>query len=192
MTSCQSEPLAATAPHLPPSPRRGGSGRRAPAWLAMAALATVLGATPPPAAPEATPAAKAATATLELAAVSVSPAAPGADTLCQLRVEVVDHGDRIASQLAFIVKVNGQELPVYRNQLFMQRLDPGKSATVRLYNFWTTETGRAAPADGKYRIEVTLAAARWYQIANENGTEVWTPLGTVDGLPVTATTTAGK
>jgi hypothetical protein len=131
-------------------------------------------------------------ASLAIGAVTVTPAAPGADTLCQLRVELRNGGTEIASQLAFAVKVNGAELPVYRNQLFMQRIDPGKPATVRLYNFWTTETGRDAPADGRYRVEVTLAAARWYRIGTEDGVEVWTPLGPVPGLPVTASATVGR
>ena len=125
-------------------------------------------------------------------AVTVTPAAPGPDTLCQLRVELRNGGDKIASELAFAVKLNGQELPVYGNHLFMQRLDPGKPATVRLYNFWTTETGRPAPADGKYKIEVSLLAARWYQVAMEQGVEVWTPVGVVPGLPVSAQATVGK
>ena len=129
---------------------------------------------------------------LALSAVTVTPATPGADTLCELRVEVANQGDRIASQLAFTVKVNGQELPVYRNQLFMQRLDPGKTATVRLYNFWTTESTRAAPKDGKYRIEVTLREAKWYEIATKDGVEDWTPLAAVAGLPLTATVIVGK
>jgi len=129
---------------------------------------------------------------LALAAVTVTPPAPGADTLCQLRVEVTNRGDRIASQLAFAVKVDGRELPVYRNQLFMQRLDPGKTSTVRLYNFWTTETDRPAPADGKYRVEVTLREAKWYKIAAKEGVEEWTPLSPVPGLPITATAVVGR
>ena len=135
---------------------------------------------------------KPAASPLVLAAIKVTPANPGADTLCQLRVEVSNQGERIASQLAFTVKVNGQELPVYRNQLFMQRLDPGKTSTVRLYNFWTTETSRPAPADGKSRVEVTLREAKWYEIATKDGVEEWTPLQPVPGLPVTATLVVGK
>ncbi len=134
----------------------------------------------------------AAASPLALTAVTVTPPNPGPDTLCQLRVEVKNGGERIASQLAFAVKVNGQELPVYRNQLFMQRLDPGKTSTVRLYNFWTTETGRAAPADGKYRVEVTLASAQWYTVATKDAVEEWKPQGAVPGMPVTATATVGK
>ncbi|HEV8240407.1 MAG TPA: hypothetical protein VGS57_13640 [Thermoanaerobaculia bacterium] len=153
-----------------------------------AALVAVVVAAAAPAAEAPKPAAS----PLVLAAIAVAPPSPGADTLCQLRVEVANKGDRIASQLAFTVKVNGQELPVYRNQLFMQRLDPGKTATVRLYNFWTTETSRPAPADGKYRVEVTLREAKWYEIATKDGVEEWTPRDPVPGLPVTATVVVGK
>jgi hypothetical protein len=149
----------------------------------VAALSGVAGAaeTAPPPPPPA----------ITLAAVAVTPPKPGPDTLCQLRVDLKNGGDRIASQLAFAVKINGQELPVYRNQIFMQRLDPGTATTLRLYNFWTTETGRAAPADGKYRVEVTLVEARWYRIGTEDGVEVWTPIEPVPGLPMTATLTVG-
>ncbi|HXT22925.1 MAG TPA: CARDB domain-containing protein [Thermoanaerobaculia bacterium] len=122
----------------------------------------------------------------------MTPPNAGPDTLCQLKVDVKNAGDRIASQLAFAVKINGQELPVYRNQLFMQRLDPGKTTTVKLYNFWTTESTRPAPADGKYKVEVTLQSAQWYQIATKDSTEEWTPQGAVSGLPVTATVTIAK
>jgi hypothetical protein len=135
---------------------------------------------------------KPASSPLTLRAVTVTPATPGTDTLCELRVDVANEGDRIASQLGFTVEVNGQELPVYRNQLFMQRLDPGKTASVRLYNFWTSETSRPAPKDGKYRIEVTLREAKWYEIATQEGVEDWTPLSAVPGLPVTASLTVGR
>jgi len=169
--------------------RASGNVRRR-RWYG-AALAAVGGLMLGASAPAAEPA-KPAASPLALAAIHVTPPSPSADTLCQLRVDVTNKGDRIASQLAFTVKVNGQELPVYRNQLFMQRIDPGKTSTVRLYNFWTTETSRPAPADGKYRIEVTLREAKWYEIATQDGVEEWTPLQPVPGLPVTATLVAGK
>jgi hypothetical protein len=156
--------------------------------VTIAALAAfLLAATARPDAPP-----KPASSPLTLSAVTVTPATPDADTLCQLRVDIANQGDRIASQLGFTVKVNGQELPVYRNQLFMQRLDPGKTATVRLYNFWTSETSRPAPKEGRYRIEVTLREAKWYEIAIKDGVEDWTPLSPVPGLPVTASLTVGR
>ena len=145
--------------------------------------------------PSSSPAAETAKPTpppLAIVAVTATPADAGADTLCQLRVDVANKGDRIASQLAFAVKVNGHDLPVYRNHLFMQRLDPGKTTSLRLFNFWTTETGRPAAADGKYHVEVTLLNAKWYDIALKDNVEEWTPRDPVSNLPVTATTTVGK
>jgi hypothetical protein len=122
----------------------------------------------------------------------VQPGSPGIDTLCQLRVQVRNRGERIASQLAFQVRVNGHELPVYRNQLFMQALPPGEVSEVRLYNFWTTETGRPAPEDGRLRVEVVLTEAHWYSIAeDDDGVEVWSPLEAVPGLPASGTLTLG-
>jgi hypothetical protein len=123
---------------------------------------------------------------LVLEAVEILPRALAPDTLCQLRVQVRNRGERAISQLAFRVTVNGQELPVYRNQLFMQALPPGELSEVRLYNFWSTETGRPAPADGRLRVDVALTEAQWYRIADEEGVEVWTPLGEVPGLPASA------
>jgi len=154
------------------------------------ALAALLLTTPSPAAEAAKPAPP--PAPLAIVAATVIPPDAGPDTLCQLRVEIANRGDRIASQLAFAVKVDGHELPVYRNQLFMQRLDPGKTSTVHLYNFWTTETGRPVPADGRYRVEVTLREAQWYEIVTRGGIEEWSPLATVPGLPTAITLAIGK
>jgi hypothetical protein len=182
--------------HTPPlhRPARRRRGVAAGGWLGGLLLATLALAAEQaqPAAPPAETAKATAASPLALTAVRVTPPNPGPDTLCQLRVEIRNGGDRVASQLAFAVKVNGQELPVYRNQLFMQRLDPGKTSTVHLYNFWSSETNRPAPADGKHRVEVTLAAARWYTVATKDAVEEWTPQGDVPGLPTTATATAGK
>ena len=190
--SMRAEPMRhPRAQPLPRAARRRSRGLLLGTLLGVATLGSTLLVTVTLAAEQ--PAKPAAAASpLALTAVAVTPPNPGPDTLCQLRVEVKNGGDRIASQLAFAVKVNGQELPVYKNQLFMQRVDPGKTSTVRLYNFWTTETGRAAPADGKYRVEVTLASAQWYTVATKDAVEEWTPQGAVPGLPVTATATVGK
>ncbi|HEV8629351.1 MAG TPA: hypothetical protein VGV61_03470 [Thermoanaerobaculia bacterium] len=164
-----------------PPPRRHRYRLLALAGLALALFTLPGGAAERPAA-----------APIAITAVTVTPAAPAADTLCQLRVELDNHGDRVISQLAFTVKVNGQELPVYRRQLFMQRVDPGRRTQLRLYNFWSSETGRPAPADGKYKVEVSLVEAQWFRIGMEDGVEVWTPLGPVPGLPVNGVATAGK
>lgn len=124
-----------------------------------------------------------------LEAISVEPETPSADTLCKLKVTVQNKGTEVASQLDFKVKINDQDLPVYRNQLFMYPVRPEESAEIQLYNFWSTETSRPMPADGKLTVEVTLAAAQWTKISMEDDVEVWQPLGPIDGLPSTKSVT---
>lgn len=138
-----------------------------------------------------------APAQLAIAAIRVEPASPAADTLCRLHVTVRNNGDQKASQLGFSVRLNGQDLSVYGNQLFMYAVPAGGELEIPLYNFWTTETSRPTmPADGKYTVEVLLNEAQWMDISMEKErvdkggqqveeeVEVWTPLGAVAGLPV--------
>jgi hypothetical protein len=175
-------PSRALEPDLHP---RAARGPRLVPFLVAALLAALA-----PAASVAQPAPPAPAVTIEK--VTVTPAQPGPDTLCQLHVTLRNAGEKPASELAFTVKVNGQELPVYRQHLFMMRLDPGKSTDLRLFNFWSSETARPAPADGRYVVEVSLDASRWYTIAQEADEEVWTPGDAVAGLPARASATVGK
>lgn len=155
-----------------------------PTRAASVLLAALLA---PFAAVAAEPPAKPAPLTVE--AIEVKPPNPGPDTLCQLRVRVKNAGPRQTSALAFEVRVGGQELPVYRKQLYLQTIAPGATGEVRLFNFWTSETGRPAPADGKLKVEVALKEARWVEVKQEGGAEVWRPGGPVEGLPALATLT---
>ena len=129
---------------------------------------------------------KAPTAPIAMDAIEVRPANPGPDTLCQLRVKVRNGGAKKASSLVFTVRINGQPLAVYKRQVYLQVIDPGTTAEVRLFNFWTTETGRPLPKDGQLRVDVALAEARWVEVKSEGGAEVVTPVGTVPGLPTSA------
>ena len=154
-------------------------------WLAMALPAICVAATALPVfAQQETPSG------LTLEAIQVDPAEPGPDTLCKLKVSIRNDGDQIASQLAFAVTVGGHELPVYGNQLFMVALRPGESTEIDLYNFWSTETSRPAPAGNELDVRVELREAEWMKIetVDEDGqeVEVWDPLGPVDGLPTSA------
>jgi hypothetical protein len=126
---------------------------------------------------------------LSLEAVKVDPASPGPDTLCRLAVTLKSSGAKTASALGFRVKIDGRELPVYRNELFFRPVAPGASTEVRLHNFWSNETGRPFPVSGKMTVEVTLAEAQWMDVKTENGAEVWTPTGPVEGLPVSKSVT---
>jgi hypothetical protein len=161
-----------------------------PTRAASALLAALLASLAPLAlsvAGAAEPAAKPAPLTVE--AIEVKPPNPGPDTLCQLRVRVKNAGPRQASALAFEVRIDGQELAVYRKQLYLQTIAPGATGEVRLFNFWTSETGRPAPADGKLKVEVALKEARWVEVKQEGGAEVWRPAGPVEGLPSSAALT---
>lgn len=113
---------------------------------------------------------------------------PGVDSLARLSVRIANRGEEIASAFAFTVEVAGHELPVYEKQVFLKPVPPGETVELALYNFWTSETGRPAPAGGKLTVEVTLREARWMRRTVKEEVEVWTPLGAVEGLPVTAST----
>jgi hypothetical protein len=128
-------------------------------------------------------------ATLVLEAVEVDPASPGPDTLCKLGVTVRSSGGKTASALGFRVRVDGKELPVYRNELFFRPVAAGAAAEVQLHNFWSSETGRPFPASGRMTVEVTLTEARWMDVKTRDGAEVWTPVGAVEGLPVSRSVT---
>lgn len=156
------------------------SGRSA---LLASVLALALAAPSPPGAKAAKAPAKAPLLAIE--EVAVAPAAPGPDTLCKLRVTLRNRGTAPASRLRFAVGIGGREVEAYRDKLWLQALPPGAATEVALYNFWTTETGRPAPKDGKLAVEVTLAEARWMKGEDDGkGAVVWTPAGEVEGLPL--------
>jgi len=122
--------------------------------------------------------------TLAIEAITLEPAAPAVDTLCRLRVKVRNTGGETVSALFFRVAINGQDLEVYKNQIFMDRLDAETQTEVALYNFWTTETRRPPPADGKLKVTVELREAQLLEVTTEDdGTEVWTLGDAVGGLP---------
>ncbi len=163
--------------------------RPRPSALATALLLTALvpwGAAPAGAQDDAPK--EAAKAPISIDAVKVSPDAPGTETLCRLKITLHNLGDRPMSAFGFDVTVAGHPLPVYDNQLFLKSLGAGETLDLDLYNFWTSETGRPAPADGKMTVEVSLREARWLKTGEEKGVEVWTLEEPVAGLPVSAKT----
>jgi CARDB len=129
------------------------------------------------------------TPSLTLESVRVEPASPAPDTLCRLSVTIRNSGDRPASALELAVKLNGRELPAYKGRLYLQAVEPGTTREIRLFNFWSTEPGRPAPADGKLTVEVTLARAAWMRKETKDGAEVWTAAGPVEGLPAARSVT---
>ncbi len=57
--------------------------------------------------------------------------------------------------------VSGQRLAPYLNHVFLIALEPGKETEVPLYNFWTSESGRPFPKDGRLVVDVRLTGASW-------------------------------
>ena len=125
---------------------------------------------------------------LTLTGIEVEPSSPGPETLCRLTVQVTNRGDEVASALVFTVEVAGQELPVYEKQVFLKAVPPGETVELALYNFWSGETNRPAPANGELPVEVTLREARWMEVGEEDGTEVWSLTQPVEHLPSTVST----
>jgi hypothetical protein len=121
---------------------------------------------------------------MTIESVKVEPVAPRADTLCHLTIALRNGGAQPASGLELMVKVNGAPLPAYAKRLYLVAVEPGATRELHLFNFWSTEAGRPAPADGKLNVEVTLAHASWVKKASRDGAEVWAPAGDVPGLPV--------
>jgi len=145
-----------------------------PAALALALLAAA------PSHPEGE---KPAAPTVSIESIQVEPAAPRPDALCHLSVSLHNAGERPVSALELTVALNGKPLPAYRDRVFFTAVEPGATRQIRLFNFWSTEAGRPAPADGKLTLEVVLVRASWMQRENKDGATVWTPAGPVAGFP---------
>jgi len=124
---------------------------------------------------------------LSVAAIVVSPPSPGADTLCKLRVVVKNQGEQPVSAFGFQVKINGQALPVYEKQRYLDPIDPGEAKEIALFNFWSSETDRPFPKDGSVTVEVALTEARWVAKRMEGEVPVWTMKELIPGLPVALT-----
>jgi len=123
-------------------------------------------------------------ALLGLESLEVEPAKPGPKTLCKLRVRIRNKGGQAATSFLFGVRINGQELPVYKHHVYLQTIAAGADDAVQLFNFWTTESGRPTPQDGQLRLEVALKEARWVEIKRDGNVTEYKLLGNVGGLPV--------
>jgi hypothetical protein len=126
---------------------------------------------------------------LTIESVKVEPAAPRADTLCHLAVTLKNAGTQAASGFELVVRVNGKALPAYDKRLYLIAVEPGATRELRLFNFWSSEAGRPAPADGRLVVEVALLHASWARRTTRDGGEVLAPEGDVPGLPATRSVT---
>lgn len=139
-------------------------------------VAILLAATAPPVRVEPSP--------VVVDTVTVSPAAVRGETLCQLVVGLRNAADFDLSAFRFRVVVEGHALPAYERRVFVETLPAGERREIRLYNFWSAESGRPAPTDAALDVEVELVEARRLGRSREaSGEEVWKLGDAVAGLP---------
>ena len=121
---------------------------------------------------------------LALDAIAIDPSNPGPTTLCKLRVKIRNMGSQAATSFLFGVRINGQELTVYKDHVYFQTIMPGTVGEVQLYNFWVTEPGHPIRKDGQLRVEVTLKEAQWVEVRTKGNVNEYKRLGDVADLPI--------
>lgn len=124
--------------------------------------------------------ARAASPPVSIEAVSVSPQSSGPGVLCTLGVRLKNAGTHTATDFRFKVKIDGQEVTTYNIASFAVNVGPGASDTIVLHSFWS-------PATAIFPVEVTVLEGRWADVKREGNTSITTPIGPIEGLPVSAT-----
>jgi hypothetical protein len=114
-------------------------------------------------------------------AIMVAPASPGPSALCKLKVRLKNGGTQTVSYFAFKVKIDGQDVPLYKMQLYVVNIDPRTAGELELYNFYSPSVPKS------FDVQVTLAEAQWVQVKKEGTAITTTPSGPVAGLPTSDT-----
>jgi hypothetical protein len=130
------------------------------------------------------PWAAAAPALVSIEAVTVGPASPGPGVICTLGVRIKNAGSHSATDFRFKVRIDGEDVTVYHNQTYAVNVAPGTSDGIALYNFWSPAVHKAS-----FAVEVAIVEARWADVKQEGSTSTTTPVGPIEGLPVSATQT---
>jgi hypothetical protein len=113
-------------------------------------------------------------------AITIEPASPRPSTLCRLKVRLRNAGAQAISYLKFTVEIDGQEVPTYKNQMYVVNIDPGTADEVGLFNFYSPSVVKS------FDVQVTLVEAHWVQVAKKEKSTTTTPSGPVAGLPTSA------
>ena len=113
-------------------------------------------------------------------AIVVKPASPGPSALCELKVRLKNNGSRSVSFFRFNVKIDGQDVPVYKLHTYAVNIDPGTAGELALHNFYS-------PPEAKpFEVQVTLVEAQWVEVKKDGPNTTTTPSGAVAGLPTGA------
>ena len=113
-------------------------------------------------------------------AILVVPAHPGPSTLCTLKVRLKNGGTRTVSYFNFNIKIDGQDVTVYKSHACMVNIDPGTAGELELHNFYSPSVPKP------FTVQVTLVEAQWVQVKKEGTSTTTTPSGPVAGLPASA------
>jgi hypothetical protein len=112
--------------------------------------------------------------------VNSSAASPGPSALCELSVRLKNGGAHAASNFIFSVRIDGQDVPLYKARAYVVNIEPGQAAELRLDNFYSP------PAPKTFEVQVSLVQAQWVQVTKEGNNTTTAPTGPVAGLPATA------
>jgi hypothetical protein len=119
-------------------------------------------------------------ADVRVEAIMIKPASPGPSALCELKVRLKNAGSRSVSYFRFSVKIDGQDVPVYKLYTYAVNIGPGAAGELALNNFYSPAEARA------FEVQVTLVEAQWVDVKKDGTSTTTTPSGVVAGLPVGA------
>jgi len=124
---------------------------------------------------------RASAADVTVDAIVVKPASPAPSALCELKVRLKNSGSRSVSFFKINVKIDGQDVPVYKLYNYILNIDPGATAELALNNFYSPAQAKA------FEVQVTLVEAQWVEVKKDGLNVTTTPSGAVAGLPTSAT-----
>jgi hypothetical protein len=119
-------------------------------------------------------------ADVRVEAIVIKPASPGPSALCELKVRLKNNGSRSVSFFRFNVKIDGQDVPVYKLDTYALNIDPGTVGELALHNFYSPPQAKA------FEVQVTLVEAQWVEVKKDGPNTTTTPSGAVAGLPTAA------
>jgi hypothetical protein len=125
-------------------------------------------------------ASRALAADVRVDAIMVKPASPAPSALCELKVRLKNTGSRSVSYFRFNVKIDGQDVPVYKLYTYAVNIDPGAADELALHNFYSPPQAKA------FEVQVTLVEAQWVDVKKDGANTTTTPSGAVAGLPTGA------
>jgi hypothetical protein len=122
-----------------------------------------------------------ASAPVTIEAVTVEPPNPTPGSFCRLSVRLKNAGTLPATSFHFQVKIDGEELAIYKRIEYWVTVEPGTTGILDLNNFSSPSAARAT-----FPVAVTLTEAKWAEVKRDGKKTSIMPIGPVEGLPVSS------